>query len=600
MDVADTRTCANGHTWTTSVLDITGCPHCSRRRPKNGAGLDATHPALATLWSSRNGYPAALVSAQANRYAWFTCADHPHEFVGVVASVVNRGGSCAVCAGKQIRAGFNDLQTLHPDVAAFWHPNNARHPSEVAPFSHTAYQWLCPDCGFEWSQPVSKRVRRGPYCTACRGRTLAVGINDFASRYPDLVPEWDASNDRGPHEVLHKSTYEATWRCRVHPEFTWKARVHNRANGTGCPVCGGQQVVVGLNDLPTTHPGVSSTWDISRNDAGPHSVSATSGVLAWWTCATHGSYAQRVESRARGNGCVECSMAGCSHGERELREFVTGLVGASACVTRYRGIPGIREVDLYLPEQGVAIEYNGIYWHSDRNGQGRGRWYHHDKRRLCLESGVRLIQVWEDNWRTSRPIVEAMLRSKLGVEQAGRLGARNCTVDLPARAEVRALLERSHVQGHRNGSIYLGLRDNGGALVAAMVVTRTKLTWTIDRYAAAVPVQGGFGKLLARLRTFVAQAGGGRIVTFSDNDVSDGSLYTSTGFTATRLLAPDYAYLVGAQRVHKFNFRKERFRRDPQLEYREGLTESQLARLNRLLRVWDSGKIRWELSVDAA
>ena len=62
-------------------------------------------------------------------------------------------------------------------------------------------------------------------------------------------------------------------------------------------------------------------------------------------------------------------------------------------------------------------------------------------------------------------------------------------------------------------------------------------------------------------------------------------------------LAPDYRYMVNGQRRHKFGYRLERFRRDPELAYAPGLTEAQLAALNGLHRVWDYGKVRWELPV---
>jgi hypothetical protein len=49
--------------------------------------------------------------------------------------------------------------------------------------------------------------------------------------------------------------------------------------------------------------------------------------------------------------------------------------------------------------------------------------------------------------------------------------------------------------------------------------------------------------------------------------------------------------------VHRFRYRKDRFRRDPDLQFVEGETEAQLAARNGLLRVWDAGKTRWELTV---
>lgn len=519
-DLLDVRTCPVGHVWGTSAQDKYGCPHCSRRRAKPGASIDDTHPELAARWSATNRYPSSLVSAQANRHAWFRCAEHPHEFVGVVASVVRRGGSCAVCSGYQIRSGFNDLKTLQPSVAEFWHPDNHCGPDEVAAQTHDKYLWKCPSCEFEWEQSVAKRVARGAECTACSGRTLAPGINDFASRHPDLVSEWDGSNDLRPDRVLFGSGYRATWRCRVHKNFTWKAQVRNRSNGTGCPICGGQLVIAGLNDLPTTHPHLISEWNAAANVADPQKLSANSGVVANWNCSTHGMYTQRVCSRARGHGCRKCSFAGSSQGERDLREFLSSLVGEENCLPRFRGISGVREVDIYLPEQKIAIEFNGIYWHSERNGKGRDRAYHLTKHRACKEAGIRLIQVWEDTWRMRRPQVEAMLISKIGVSSNVPISSRTCTVERPSRSEIAALLEHSHIQGPSRGSLLLGLRDSRGELVAAMTVTRSKSTWTINRYAASTTVQGGFGELLVELVREVRYVGGGRIAAYSDNEIS--------------------------------------------------------------------------------
>lgn len=82
-------------------------------------------------------------------------------------------------------------------------------------------------------------------------------------------------------------------------------------------------------------------------------------------------------------------------------------------------------------------------------------------------------------------------------------------------------------------------------------------------------------------------------VTFADDSLSDGDLYAQLGFTAQETIAPDYSYRVGASRVHKFNYRRTRFQTDPLLTYREDHSETELAELNGLSRVWDYGKTRW-------
>ena len=82
-------------------------------------------------------------------------------------------------------------------------------------------------------------------------------------------------------------------------------------------------------------------------------------------------------------------------------------------------------------------------------------------------------------------------------------------------------------------------------------------------------------------------------MTFADHQVSKGGLYERLGFTLDKEIPPDYSYVVNNKRTHKFNYRKKRFLTDPQLTYVEGLYEKELARLNGLPRIWDSGKTRY-------
>lgn len=116
--------------------------------------------------------------------------------------------------------------------------------------------------------------------------------------------------------------------------------------------------------------------------------------------------------------------------------------------------------------------------------------------------------------------------------------------------------------------------------------------WSIERYATAGVISGGFTRLLAHAeRTIEPQ----QWITFADLTVSDGNLYENNGFVedTARRLKPDYAYVYEGKRVHKFNFRLKRFRDDPLFLYDPEMSESELAELNGLPRVWDAGKIRY-------
>lgn len=105
-----------------------GCPICAGRPP-----LREAHPSLAAEWHpTRNGKTAPDdVTAGSTRPAWWLgkCG---HEWRAGVGSRA-RGAGCPYCSGKRALAGFNDLATTHPDLAAAWHPerNGSLGPADV-------------------------------------------------------------------------------------------------------------------------------------------------------------------------------------------------------------------------------------------------------------------------------------------------------------------------------------------------------------------------------------------------------------------------------------------------------------------------------------
>lgn len=70
-------------------------------------------------------------------------------------------------------------------------------------------------------------------------------------------------------------------------------------------------------------------------------------------------------------------------------------------------------------------------------------------------------------------------------------------------------------------------------------------------------------------------------------------LYKKNGFIPVKDLKPDYMYLVGSERKHKFGYRLVKFKNDDNLLWQEGLSETQLAKLNNIERIWDAGKTKW-------
>lgn len=185
-----------------------------------------------------------------------------------------------------------------------------------------------------------------------------------------------------------------------------------------------------------------------------------------------------------------------------------------------------------------------------------------------------------------------MISHKIGVNDSRRVYARNTTIVSLNYTDSSHFLDINHIQGEVPGSLYLGLQD-GDDIVAVSVWRKNGHTLYLDRYATSTQVIGGMGKLLKTGKRWSKEHNVDKIVTFADHEVSNGGLYEKLGFTLDKEIPPDYSYVVNNKRIHKFNYRKKRFLTDPELTYVEGLTEKELARLNGLPRIWDSGKTRY-------
>lgn len=167
--------------------------------------------------------------------------------------------------------------------------------------------WKC-EMGHSWDALISNRTKAKQGCPYCSGHRVLAGFNDFASQYPELLAEWDYEKNVNflPSEVAPKSDKFAWWICDK--GHSWKAQIKHRTKGTGCPVCANKVILVGYNDLATTHPNLVEEWDFDKNvETAPTQVSAGSSKTIWWKCKNNHSWKATIGDRVRGNGCPDCS-----------------------------------------------------------------------------------------------------------------------------------------------------------------------------------------------------------------------------------------------------------------------------------------------------
>lgn len=288
--------------------------------------------------------------------------------------------------------------------------------------------------------------------------------------------------------------------------------------------------------------------------------------------------------------CPKCNHLGLSWsaGEREVGNFVKTLVGEDKVVLNTKRVVRGYELDIYVPEKKVAIEYNGLYWHSDYNGKDQN--YHLEKTVNCQDNGVRLIQIFEDEWKFKKKIVQSRLKHILGVVPY-KLGARNCVVKEVDNSLATKFQEKYHLQGAVPASVKLGLFHKN-RLVALMTFAKPRFRkdfdWELVRYCTigSFAIMGGAGKLLKYFREHHS----GSIISYADKRWSDGNLYRQLGFIRKTDTAPtasyfhkDRGYRENYVRYMKHKQRKVLKTYDPDKSTMENMRE------NGYGRVWDCG-----------
>lgn len=299
-----------------------GCPYCAGLRALAGYNSMAeTHPALAAEWHlTLNGAttPSKVTGAGNSSSYWWTCLSG-HEWQ---ATPNNRakGQGCPYCSGRRCMAGFNSVDVTHPRIAAEWNYrlNASNEPSMFTAGSGALIEWICP-LGHEYASPLTARTGAGKGCPICANLKVLVGFNDLATSHPQVAEQWHPGQNGTvtPQTVVAGSGRRYYWRCPAGHDYV--AAVSSRTNGSGCPVCAGQRVLVGFNDLRSTHPLVAVEWDTERNgNRTPESVIAGSNWRAQWICRLGHSYAKRINERAAGSGCQYCSNRKVLRGFNDL------------------------------------------------------------------------------------------------------------------------------------------------------------------------------------------------------------------------------------------------------------------------------------------
>lgn len=327
--------------------------------------------------------------------------------------------------------------------------------------------------------------------------------------------------------------------CPVHGIFYQRA--NNHLLGAGCNKCG-------IKDAAVSRASTASIF-ASRAEA-VHGKKYTYGVIKYANrntpveiiCHTHGVFLQAPNNHLAGKGCSKCANIGPSKGEIEVRTFCEH-VGITPINSVRNMLSGSYELDMVFPTQKLAIEFNGLIWHSERYGKGRD--YHQNKTEMALRAGYRLVHLWQDEWDTKRGWCEAFLRMQL-VGPDRKLYARKCKITPLTTTLAQSFHEEYHLQGRRDGENFGVL--HGEELVAVATFRGGELArWTVK-----------FGVVIVGALSKMAKHYGKPFISYCDTAKHTGAGYLKAGFTLTSESPPSYWYTDGQKRFNRVGFQKHK------------------------------------------
>lgn len=307
-----------GHEWD-NPIDVVSrgqrCPYCTGQRVLKGFNDLATiKPEIAKQWHpTLNGVktPDMYTFGSGHKAYWLckVCGQTWKSAINIRTRRLGNSG-CPYCAHEKPIKGINDLVTLRPDLMEEWDydKNIGIDPYSLMPNSNKRVFWKCTKCGYEYKAFISNR-NKGNGCKRCAGQVLIKGINDLETLYPDIAKQWDYSqNELKPCDVFPASNKKYSWVCSL--GHTWRATPNSRIYGRGCPFCSGNKVLVGFNDLQTTHPEIAKLWHPTKNGhLLPTQVFKGHRDKVWLICPVcKKDYDTRIPNVIKGFGkCPYCS-----------------------------------------------------------------------------------------------------------------------------------------------------------------------------------------------------------------------------------------------------------------------------------------------------
>jgi len=302
-----------------------------------------------------------------------------------------------------------------------------------------------------------------------------------------------------------------------------------------------------------------------------------------WTCVKCNTVFEDDLDNGKIPRCPICfpPLIGTSKSEQEILEYIKSL--NIEVENRNRSVLNGRELDIYIPSHNLAIEFNGLFWHSEL--QGKDKNYHLNKTLQCQEKEIQLIHIFEDEWIEKPETIKSIIKAKLNLI-TNKIPARKCQLKEVDNNQAFQFLDNNHLQGYINGK-HLGLYYNN-ELVSILTYGKPRFNFKYE-----IEILRFCNKLdtivIGSLSKLTKYTNSKSILTYVDLRYGNGNSYEKIGFKKINQSEPGYFYTKDYQnRESRMKYQKHKLKDKLQI-FDPNLTEWQNMQLNNYDRIWDCG-----------
>ena len=396
--------CKYGHEWEAVIhtrTKGTGCPYCNGQRAITGVNdVATTNPELLKEWdynknSDLDIFPTKLLKGSPKE-VWWIC-NNGHSYQRSVYDRLHGRGNCPYCSNRKLLKGFNDFATTHPELLKEWNyeKNNVLNifPDNITNGTRNKVWWKCEN-GHEWDSIIRSRIN-GHGCPYWSNNKVLMGYNDLVTTNPEIINLWNYEKNKNftPEMFSHGSTKTMWWKCSKGHE--WKAKISEIALGNRCPICSNNRVLKGYNDFATKHPELLKEWNYEKNSKlglKPDEIVLGGKNKIWWKCEKGHEWQTTIAARIRNknlyNKCPICSSyLRTSIPEKIIYYYLLKLYPKTIANFKPDWLKP-KELDIFIPERNIAIEYDGCYYHKNKKQDI-------EKDILCKKNKLNLIRIRE-------------------------------------------------------------------------------------------------------------------------------------------------------------------------------------------------------------